>query len=145
MNSISTTAGSGVSGIEALVAKYGTIIAGWVIGTAAKYGLTLSEGRKVTWKMVLIDLLLMGLVVLLSRWVIERLGLNAGDAATIAALIGLSSERIIRLVRQWFLKRADQYLEEHVKGEIRQAAQIELSAERTIKDIAEGKRPMGGE
>ena len=134
-----------MSGIEALVAKYGTIIAGWVIGTAAKYGLTLSEGRKVTWKMVLIDLLLMGLVVLLSRWVIERLGLNAGDAATIAALIGLSSERIIRLVRQWFLKRADQYLEEHVKGEIRQAAQIELSAERTIKDIAEGKRPMGGE
>lgn len=134
-----------MSGFEALVAKYGTIMAGWLIGTAAKYGLTLSEGRKVTWKMVLIDLLLMGLVVLLSRWVIERLGLNAGDAATIAALIGLSSERIIRLVRQWFLKRADQYLEEHVKGEIRQAAQMELSAERTLEDIAKGKRPLGGE
>ena len=144
MNS-ATTAGSSVSGFEALVAKYGTIMAGWLIGTAAKYGLTLSEGRKVTWKMVLIDLLLMGLVVLLSRWVIERLGLNAGDAATIAALIGLSSERIIRLVRQWFLKRADQYLEEHVKGEIRQAAQMELSAERTLEDIAKGKRPLGGE
>lgn len=143
--SITTTAGPGVSGIEALVAKYGTIVAGWVIGTAAKYGLTLSEGRKITWKMVLIDLLLMGLVVLLSRWVIERLGLNAGDAATIAALIGLSSERIIRLVRQWFLKRADIYLEQHVKGEIRQAAQLELSAERAIRDIAEGKRPLGGE
>lgn len=144
MNS-ATTAGSSVSGIEALVAKYGTIVAGWLIGTAAKYGLTLSEGRKVTWKMVLIDLLLMGLVVLLSRWVIERLGLNAGDAATIAALIGLSSERIIRLVRQWFLKRADIYLEQHVKGEIRQAAQLELSAERTLDDIAKGKRPLGGE
>ena len=144
MNS-ATTAGSSVSGIEALVAKYVTIVAGWLIGTAAKYGLTLSEGRKVTWKMVLIDLLLMGLVVLLSRWVIERLGLNAGDAATIAALIGLSSERIIRLVRQWFLKRADIYLEQHVKGEIRQAAQLELSAERTLDDIAKGKRPLGGE
>lgn len=144
MNS-ATTAGSGVSGLEALAAKYGTIMAGWLIGTAAKYGLTLSEGRKVTWKMVLIDLLLMGLVVLLSRWVIERLGLNAGDAATIAALIGLSSERIIRLVRQWFLKRADIYLEQHVKGEIRQAAQMELSTERTLDDIAKGKRPIGGE
>lgn len=134
-----------MSGLEALAAKYGTIMAGWLIGTAAKYGLTLSEGRKVTWKMVLIDLLLMGLVVLLSRWVIERLGLNAGDAATIAALIGLSSERIIRLVRQWFLKRADAYLEQHVKGEIRQAAQMEISAERTLDDIAKGKRPLGGE
>ena len=138
-------AGARVNGFEAVIAKYGTIGVGWLIGTAAKYGLTLSEGRKITWKMVLIDLLLMGLVVLLSRWVIERLGLNPGDAATIAALIGLSSERIIRLVRQWFLKRADIYLEQHVKGEIRQAAQMELSAERAIQDIAQGKRPLGGE
>lgn len=131
--------------LEAATAKYGTIIAGWAIGTAAKYGLTLGEGRKITPRMILIDLLLMGLVVLLARWIIERLGLNAGDAATIAALIGLSSERIIRLVRQWFLKRADDYLEQHVKGEIRQVAQMELSAERTLRDIAEGKRPLGGE
>lgn len=63
MNSISTTAGSGVSGIEALVAKYGSIGVGWLIG----------------------------------------------------------------------------------KGEIRQAAQLELSAERTLSDIATGKRPMGDE
>lgn len=131
--------------VEMALAKYGTIVAGWVIGTAAKYGLTLGEGRKVTPRMILIDLLLMGFVVLLARWIIERLGLNAGDAATIAALIGLSSERIIRLVRQWFLKRADEYLEQHVKGEIRQAAQMEMSATRTMHDIATGKRPLGGE
>ncbi len=130
---------------EALIAKYGAIVVGWLIGTSAKYGLTLGEGRKVTPKMVVIDLLLMGFVVLLARWIIERLGLNPGDAATIAALIGLSSERIIRLVRHWFLKRSDEYLEQHVKGEIRQAAQIELSAERAIQDIATGKRPLGGE
>ena len=131
--------------VEVALAKYGAIVAGWLIGTAAKYGLTLGEGRKVTPKMVIIDLLLMGFVVLLARWIIERLGLNPGDAATIAALIGLSSERIIRLVRQWFLKNARDYLEEYVKGEIRQAAQMEISAERTLDDIAKGKRPIGGE
>jgi hypothetical protein len=130
---------------EALIAKYGAIVVGWLIGTAAKYGLNLGEGRKVTPKMVIIDLLLMGFVVLLARWIIERMGLNPGDAATIAALIGLSSERLIRLVRHWFLKRADDYLEQHVKGEIRQAAQIELSANRAVEDIAMGKRPLGGE
>lgn len=131
--------------VEMALAKYGAIVAGWFIGTAAKYGLTLGEGRKITVRMVVIDVLLMGFVVLLSRWVIERLGLNPGDAATIAALIGLSSERIIRLVRQWFLKRADDYLEQHVKGEIRQAAQMEISSVRTLDDMASGKRPIGGE
>jgi len=130
---------------EALVAKYGAVLMGWLIGTAAKYGLMLGEGRRITLKVLLIDLLLMGMVVLLARWVIARLGLNPSDAATCAALIGLASDRIIRMVRVWFLKRVDAELRDHVKGEVRQAAQIELSAERTIQDIATGKRPMGGE
>lgn len=130
---------------EALIAKYGTIFAGWAIGTAAKYGLTLGEGRKITPRMVLIDLLLMGLVVLLARWIIERMGLNAGDAATLAAMIGLCSDRIIRLARQCFLRQSANFLEQHVKGEIRQAAQLELSAERNLNDIVAGKRPLGGE
>lgn len=130
---------------EALIAKYGAVILGWLIGTAAKYGLMLGEGRRITVKVLLIDLLLMGMVVLLARWVIARLGLNPSDAATCAALIGLASDRIIRMVRVWFLKRVDAELRDHVKGEVRQAAQMELSADRVVKDMAEGKRPMGGE
>lgn len=130
---------------EALVVKYGAIMTGWAIGTAAKYGLMLGEGRRVTLKVLLIDVLLMGMVVLLARWVIARLGLNPTDAATAAALIGLSSDRLIRMVRVWFLKRVDAELQQHIKAEIRQTAQMELSAERTLSDIATGKRPLGGE
>lgn len=130
---------------EALIAKYGAVIAGWLIGTAAKYGLMLGEGRRITLKVLLIDVLLMGMVVLLARWVIARLGLNPSDAATCAALIGLSSDRIIRMVRIWFLKRVDAELRDHVKGEVRQAAQLELSSNRAVEDIASGKRPFGGE
>lgn len=130
---------------EALIAKYGAVIMGWLIGTAAKYGLMLGEGRKITLKVLLIDLLLMGMVVLLARWVIARLGLNPSDAATCAALIGLASDRIIRMVRVWFLRRVDAELRDHVKGEVRQTAQIGLSANRAIEDIAAGKRPIGGE
>ncbi len=130
---------------EALIAKYGAIVMGWAIGTAAKYGLMLGEGRRVTLKVLMIDVLLMGMVVLLARWVIARLGLNPSDAATAAALIGLASDRIVRMVRVWFLRRVDAELRDHVKGEIRQAAQIELSADRAIQDIATGKRPIGGE
>ena len=123
---------------EALVVKYGAIVTGWAIGTAAKYGLMLGEGRRVTLKVMLIDVLLMGMVVLLARWVIARLGLNPTDAATAAALIGLSSDRLIRMVRVWFLKRVDAELQQHVKAEIRQTAQMELSAERNLSDIATG-------
>jgi len=130
---------------EALIAKYGAVVLGWLIGTAAKYGLMLGEGRKITLKVLLIDILLMGMVVLLARWVIARLGLNPSDAATCAALIGLASDRLIRMVRVWFLRRVDAELRDHVKGEVRQAAQIGLSADRTMQDIIEGKRPMGGE
>ncbi|MGA1851304.1 hypothetical protein VH570_10780 [Sphingobium sp. HT1-2] len=130
---------------EALIVKYGAILSGWAIGTAAKYGLMLGEGRKITIKVIMIDLLLMGMVVLLARWVIARLGLNPTDAATAAALIGLSSDRLIRMVRVWFLKRVDAELQQHVKAEIRQTAQMELSAERNLTDIVTGKRPMGGE
>lgn len=130
---------------EAFFAKYGAIIAGWAIGTGAKYGLVLGEGRKVTPRMILIDLLLAAFVVLLARWIIVRMGLNSSDAATLAALIGLSSEKLIRLVRIWFLRRVDAELQQHVKGEIRQVAQMEISADRTLHDIATGKRPMGGE
>ena len=130
---------------EALVVKYGAIVTGWAIGTAAKYGLMLGEGRRITLKVMLIDVLLMGMVVLLARWVIARLGLNPTDAATAAALIGLSSDRLIRMVRVWFLKRVDAELQQHVKAEIRQTAQMELSAERNLSDIAAGKRPLGGE
>lgn len=113
---------------EALIAKYGTLVGGWFIGTAAKYGLAIGEGRKVTRRMIMADILLMGLVVLLCRWLVQWIGLDPAGAATIAALVGLQSEPIIRLVRIKFLKRVELELEQHVKGEYRQAAGIEQSA-----------------
>jgi hypothetical protein len=121
------------SGIEGLIAKYGPLVGGWMIGTGAKYGLVISEGRKVTGRMIVADLLLMGLVVLLSRWLVEWLNLNPAGAATIAAMIGIQSEPLIRMVRIKFLKRVEQELDEHVTGRVRQVAGIEQSA-RNLKE-----------
>jgi hypothetical protein len=93
----------------------------------------ISEGRKVTGRMIVADLLLMGLVVLLSRWLVEWLNLNPAGAATIAAMIGIQSEPLIRMVRIKFLKRVEQELDEHVTGRARQVAGIEQSA-RNLKE-----------
>jgi len=87
-------------------ARYGSIGAGLVIGTAARYGLAITDGKTLTWKGAIADLLLLGLVALAAVVVSDRLGLSGDTQAFASALLSLSSDRMIKLLRQWALKRA---------------------------------------
>lgn len=128
--------------VEAAFAKYGAIGIGLVVGTGAKYGLTLAEGRKITFRLILIDGLLIGMVALIASTVCERLHIEGNTAAMVASLFAVSSDRVLRMIRERFLRRVDAELQidlARVKGEVRQAAQMELSGERVVRDFIQGK------
>jgi NhaP-type Na+/H+ or K+/H+ antiporter len=129
--------------LEALAAKYGAIGAGLLVGTGAKYGLTLAEGRKVTVRLVVIDALLIGMVALVAANVCDRLHIAGNTAAMVSSLFAVSSDRVLRMIRERFLRRVDAELQldlDRVKGEIRQTAQMDLSGERVVRDVIEGRR-----
>ena len=94
-------------------AKYGPTIAGMAIGTAAKYGLALSEGRRLTWRGVVADLLLLGMLGLLAIAISDAaariIGVSVGTdyRVLIGSLAAVSSDRLVRLARDHFLKRVD--------------------------------------
>jgi NhaP-type Na+/H+ or K+/H+ antiporter len=95
-----------MSALGDAVARYGAIAVGLTVGTAARYGLAITDGKPLTWKGVLADMLLLGLVALMAVLVSDRLGLSGDTQAFAAALLSLSSDRMIKLLRQWALKRA---------------------------------------
>lgn len=92
-------------------AKYGPTIAGLAIGTAAKYGLALNEGRPLTWRGVLADLLLLGILGLLAIAISElvaqvtRTPIGTDFRVLIGSLAAVSSDRLVRLARDRFVDR----------------------------------------
>jgi len=113
-----------------LVAKYGAVLLGVSIGTAAKYGLSMGEGRKVTTGELISDLLLVPLICLIAAFIGIRLGADPMTMAVISAFCAVSSDRLIRMMRERFIQRVAteiDVIQQH-KGELRQSSQIELSA-----------------
>lgn len=94
-------------GMEDLIARYGAIVIGLTIGTAAKYGLLLSDGKRPTLGNLLIDALLLGMLGSLAIAVSDWLHLTGNAKVLCGALVAVSSDRLIRLVRDRFLKAAD--------------------------------------
>lgn len=92
------------------LAKYGPTAAGLLIGTAAKYGLTLTEGRRLTWVGALSDVLLLGMLGFLAVVVSDAFALTGNARVLAGALAAVSSDRLVRLVRDRFLQRADRDL-----------------------------------
>jgi hypothetical protein len=87
--------------------RNGAILAGLAIGTAAKYGLTLTEGRKLSWRGLIADMLLLGMLGLLAVIIADACNL-AGNARVLAgALSAVSSDRLIRLARDQFIKKIE--------------------------------------
>jgi len=116
--------------IEGLVVKYGAVLLGVSIGTAAKYGLTMGEGRKVTTGELVSDLLLVPLVCLVAAFIGIKFGADPMTMAMISAFCAVSSDRLIRLMRERFMERVAteiDVIQQH-KGEMRQSSQIEQSA-----------------
>lgn len=91
-----------------LASKYGPIGAGLLIGTAAKYGLTLSESQPITLRAVLADLLMQGVLGLIAIAVSDVLGLTGNARVFVGALAALNSARLVTWVRDNFFKRAQQ-------------------------------------
>jgi len=100
---------SSIAGIAG--AKYGPTIAGLAIGTAAKYSLALTEGRKLTWRGVLADVLLLGMLGLLAIAISDGaariVGVTVGTdyRVLIGSLAAVCSDRLVRLARDRFFKR----------------------------------------
>ena len=92
---------------SALTTRYGPTMAGLIIGTAAKYGLTLTEGRKLTWRGVIADLLLLGMLGLIAIAITEWFALTGNARVLAGALAAVSSDRLVRLARDRFLRRLD--------------------------------------
>lgn len=89
----------------AVTGKYGPTVAGIVIGTAARYGLTLNEGRPLTWRGILGDFLLLGMLGLIAIAIADYFELAGNARVLTGALAAVSSDRLVRLVRASFLAR----------------------------------------
>ncbi|UAK25695.1 hypothetical protein [Sphingomonas nostoxanthinifaciens] len=66
--------------------RYGAIGAGLMIATAARYGLALGEGRRLSWRAMLGDALLLGLVGLFAVIISGKFDLYGDVRAFCSAL-----------------------------------------------------------
>lgn len=122
--------------VEGLIAKYGAVVLGVGAGTAAKYKLSMGEGRKLTWGEVASDLLLLPMIILIAAYIGAKLGAEPHLQAVMAAFLAVSSDRLIRLLRERFIQRVDQQtrLPANELGEVRQQTQAGLSEVRAEVD-----------
>ncbi|NML88767.1 hypothetical protein HHL26_06760 [Sphingobium sp. TB-6] len=134
--------------IEAFAVKYGWIVIGLTCGLAAKYALLMKKGVKIRGYLLLADLLLLPMVALIAYWLIGRMGIEGEAAALVASAATVGADRIVKLVTDRFVRQVDVMIADEAtrrKQQIREEVQAELSAQRTLQDIATGKRPIGGE
>lgn len=95
-------------GLTAIVTKYGAVLLGVGAGTAAKYKLSLSDGKKLTWGEVASDMLLVPMVVLVAAYAGDLMGAEPHLKAVLAAFLAVSSDRLIRLLRERFIQKVVQ-------------------------------------
>lgn len=86
-------------------AKYAPIASGLIIGTAAKYGLSLTDGQPITWRAIVADLLLQGALGLIAIAVSDVLGLSGNARVFVGALAALNSARLVAWARDTFFVR----------------------------------------
>ena len=132
---------------EALIAKYGWIWVGLSFGFLAKYALLIKKGVKIKPALVMADILILPMVALISYWLISRAGVDGEAAALITAGATVGADRVVKLYTDRFVRQVTDAITDEAarrQAAIRQEVQTELSAERTLQDIAAGKRPLGG-
>ena len=93
--------------VGAALTKYGAIIGGLLIGTAAKYGLALNEGKRLTWKGALADLLLLGILGFVAVVFSDGLHLEGNAKVLAGAIAAVCSDRLVKLIRDRALKSAE--------------------------------------
>ncbi len=134
--------------VEATLAKYGWIAIGLSFGLAAKYALLIKRGVEIRGYLLAADLLLLPMVALIAFSLVNKAGVHGEAAALVAAAAAVGADRIVKLYTDRFERSVTDIItmeSERRKQAVRQEVQMELSSERLVKDIATGKRPMGGE
>lgn len=133
---------------EAAIAKYGWIMIGLTFGLAAKYALLIKRGVQIKGVLVLADVLLLPMVALIAYWLVNQAGVHGEGAALVTAAATVGADRLVKLYTDRFMRGVDAMMADEVarrKAIIREEVQTELSANRTLEDIANGKRTMGGD
>lgn len=119
-----------VSWTAVLAAKYGPTGIGLVIGTAAKYGLTLSEGKPLSVRGIAGDLLLLGILGFIAIFIGDVAGRIFGlevsnDIRVLTgSLAAVSSDRLVRLAREYFLRRTESELARTLQASSGTSAEI---------------------
>ena len=130
---------------EAAVAKYGWIAVGLTFGLAAKYALLIKRGVQLKPALFIADLLILPMVALISYWMIRQAGVDGEGAALLTAGATVGADRVVKLYTDRFVRGVDAMMtEESVRRKqvVREEVQVELSGERVLKDIAQGRRPI---
>lgn len=90
-----------------IIHRYGPIATGLLLGTAARYGLTVSEGKPFSWRSLVADVLQMGFVGEIALLIADFWHLGGDYRVFAASLTAVGSDRIIRLARKSFLRWAE--------------------------------------
>lgn len=97
------------------VTRYGAVAVGLLIGTAAKYGVAINDGEPFRWRIFIADTLMLGMLGLLAVIAGDVLSLTNQNARVfVGALAALLSARLIRIVRDKALKRAERIAEDYL-------------------------------
>ncbi len=115
------------------------IVVGLAMGGLARWALLLRDKELFTLKVVLTDLMVMGVLALGAKWTVGRLGIEGETTALIAALFALSSDRIVRLMLTWFLASARKAT--RVEGETAELA-ARARARRSQPPVVRGEPPV---
>jgi hypothetical protein len=89
---------------------------GVLLGTAAKYGEALKNGTRLTWRGFVGDILLLGIIVELAIAISGTFHLSGNYQVLAGALTGVTSDRLVRLAKAWFLRRFNSILDKLVDG-----------------------------
>lgn len=96
-----------MTALEGALAKYGWIGIGLTFGFAAKYALLIKRGVRVKAWLIIADVMLLPIIALIAYWICEAIGLKGETAAVATALSTVGADRLVRLLTERFLKRAE--------------------------------------
>jgi predicted alpha/beta hydrolase len=98
-----------VTHLSDAAARYGAVALGLLIGTAAKYGVAINEGQTPTWRTLIADCLMLGMLGLIAVVAGDLFALTNQNARVfVGALAALLSARLIKMVRDKAFHRAEQ-------------------------------------
>lgn len=95
--------------VDYFLDKYGPIVFGLIMGILGKYALHMQEGKKLTWPIVISDMFLVGFLAICAKTATEQFNLPGNFSLFVSALLGISSYRVARLIREKWLVRLERY------------------------------------